>query len=42
MSAPSKFEDFKQNYLRLGDTAPNFEADTTEGRIDFHKWLGCK
>ncbi|HEY0455201.1 MAG TPA: peroxiredoxin [Verrucomicrobiae bacterium] len=26
--------------LRLGDTAPNFTADTTEGRIDFHQWLG--
>ena len=26
--------------LRLGDTAPNFTADTTEGEIDFHEWLG--
>jgi alkyl hydroperoxide reductase subunit AhpC len=26
--------------LRLGDTAPNFEAETTEGRIDFHQWIG--
>lgn len=26
--------------LRLGDTAPNFTADTTEGRVDFHEWLG--
>lgn len=26
--------------LRLGDTAPNFTADTTEGKIDFHEWLG--
>jgi alkyl hydroperoxide reductase subunit AhpC len=26
--------------LRLGDEAPNFTADTTEGRIDFHQWLG--
>lgn len=26
--------------LRLGDTAPNFQADTTEGRMDFHQWLG--
>ncbi len=26
--------------LRLGDEAPNFSAETTEGRIDFHKWLG--
>ena len=27
--------------LRLGDTAPDFEADTTEGRIRFHEWLGA-
>jgi thioredoxin-dependent peroxiredoxin len=26
--------------LRLGDIAPNFQADTTEGHIDFHQWLG--
>jgi thioredoxin-dependent peroxiredoxin len=26
--------------LQLGDTAPDFEADTTEGRISFHDWLG--
>ena len=26
--------------LSLGDTAPDFEADTTEGQIKFHDWLG--
>ena len=26
--------------LQIGDTAPDFEADTTEGRIQFHDWLG--
>jgi alkyl hydroperoxide reductase subunit AhpC len=26
--------------LQLGETAPDFEADTTEGRIRFHDWLG--
>ena len=26
--------------LRLGDTAPNFSATTTDGQIDFHEWLG--
>ena len=24
--------------LRLGDTAPDFEAETTEGKIEFHDW----
>ena len=28
--------------LRIGDTAPNFQADTTEGRIDFHQLIGDK
>jgi alkyl hydroperoxide reductase subunit AhpC len=28
--------------LRLGDTAPNFQAETTEGPIDFHQWMGDK
>jgi alkyl hydroperoxide reductase subunit AhpC len=26
--------------LRINDTAPDFEAETTEGRIRFHQWLG--
>jgi len=26
--------------LRLGDIAPNFAAETTQGTIDFHDWLG--
>ncbi|MGH3507237.1 MAG: peroxiredoxin [Nocardioidaceae bacterium] len=26
--------------LRLGDEAPDFVADTTEGRLSFHAWLG--
>ena len=28
--------------LRIGDTAPNFQAETTEGKIDFHDWIGDK
>src|SRR5436189_2203993 len=26
--------------LRLGDVAPDFTAETTEGQISFHNWLG--
>ncbi|MEX0685017.1 MAG: peroxiredoxin [Balneolales bacterium] len=28
--------------IRLGDEAPNFTAQTTEGEINFHDWLGDK
>ncbi|CAG7963226.1 unnamed protein product [Penicillium nalgiovense] len=28
--------------LRLGSTAPNFKALTTQGEIDFHEWIGDK
>ena len=27
--------------LRLGDTAPDFEQDSTEGKIKFHDWIGA-
>ncbi len=26
--------------LQIGDTAPDFEANTTEGKINFHDWIG--
>jgi thioredoxin-dependent peroxiredoxin len=26
--------------IRIGDQAPNFKANTTEGPIDFHEWMG--
>ena len=26
--------------LRLGDEAPNFTAETTQGTVNFHEWLG--
>ncbi|SNX59358.1 Alkyl hydroperoxide reductase subunit AhpC (peroxiredoxin) [Nitrosomonas ureae] len=28
--------------LRINDQAPNFQAETTQGRIDFHQWIGDK
>ncbi|KAI4216194.1 MAG: hypothetical protein LQ351_001204 [Letrouitia transgressa] len=30
----------EQPRLRLGSTAPNFQAKTTHGDIDFHSWIG--
>jgi alkyl hydroperoxide reductase subunit AhpC len=30
------------NCLRIGDTVPDFEAETTCGKISFHKWIGDK
>ncbi len=26
--------------IRIGDIAPDFEQDSTEGKINFHKWIG--
>jgi thioredoxin-dependent peroxiredoxin len=26
--------------LQIGETAPDFEVETTEGRLRFHEWLG--
>jgi alkyl hydroperoxide reductase subunit AhpC len=26
--------------LQLGDEAPNFTADTTDGKVNFHEWIG--
>ena len=28
--------------LRINDTAPDFEAETTQGKIRFHDWIGDK
>ena len=30
----------KSAALRIGDTAQNFEAETTAGKIKFHEWIG--
>jgi thioredoxin-dependent peroxiredoxin len=30
----------KHMSLRINDTAPNFTAQTTQGKIDFHQWIG--
>src|SRR5437763_15630813 len=26
--------------MKIGETAPDFEAETTQGRIRFHDWIG--
>jgi alkyl hydroperoxide reductase subunit AhpC len=36
----SVIEGTERRGLQLGDTAPDFEAETTEGRIRFHDWMG--
>ena len=28
--------------IRIGDEAPDFTADTTDGKISFHEWIGDK
>lgn len=35
-----KSKNTKVMSLRIGDDAPNFTAQTTEGKLDFHQWLG--
>lgn len=38
-----KYSSFKQEdqpRIRIGSTAPNFDADTTQGRINFHEFIG--
>ncbi|ODV82185.1 thioredoxin-like protein [Suhomyces tanzawaensis NRRL Y-17324] len=38
-----RFLSFKQEdqpRIRIGSTAPNFQVDTTEGKIDFHEYIG--
>ena len=36
----SNFIEVLQWLCRLGDVAPDFEAETTDGRIRFHEWIG--
>jgi alkyl hydroperoxide reductase subunit AhpC len=37
--ASGKFQEIRMP-LRIGDTAPDFEAESTQGPIRFHDWLG--
>lgn len=32
--------DIKKNPIQLGEIAPDFTADTTQGKISFHQWIG--
>src|SRR5258708_1073427 len=41
---PKESRDFaisrRSSMLRINDEAPNFRAETTQGAIDFHQWIG--
>jgi len=36
----NRTSEFVQNSLRLGDTAPDFETDSSDGKIKFYEYLG--
>jgi len=38
--ATNLYEETITMAIRLGDEAPDFTAETTEGSIEFHEWLG--
>src|SRR5207302_4356362 len=40
--APTTTKGTAMATLRLGDIAPDFTQASTEGKIEFHKWLGDK
>jgi len=39
-TAPLTETEFAPTTLRINDTAPDFTADTTQGKINFHQWIG--
>jgi alkyl hydroperoxide reductase subunit AhpC len=41
-TTPAAAATIKQNVLRLGDAAPNFTAETSEGTIEWHKYIDGK
>jgi len=40
MMSSSSNRGVQQNFIRIGDKAPNFKAETTTGPIDFHEYIG--
>jgi alkyl hydroperoxide reductase subunit AhpC len=40
ISPDPQLEGEKDMALAIGDTAPDFEAETTQGKIHFHDWIG--
>jgi hypothetical protein len=41
MIAPYRaFRTSSNLFFKIGDPMPNFTAETTEGEIDFHQWIG--
>src|SRR5437762_3138805 len=39
---PRKAREVEDMAVRIGDEAPDFTAETTEGKIRFHEWIGDK
>src|SRR5438045_843501 len=36
----SETKNSRTKRMKIGDTAPDFQAETTEGKISFHDWVG--
>jgi alkyl hydroperoxide reductase subunit AhpC len=40
LTGATEEEEEEEMALQIGDTAPDFEAETTEGKMRFHDWIG--
>src|SRR3984885_14183460 len=40
LTCPKEHPIRRKSMLRINDEAPNFTAETSQGTINFHKWIG--